>query len=281
MSAATGRFSVLHVSDVHATEAGLLYGAVDGLGRLAQLAEYAAAVGMTPEAVVVTGDLAQRGNPGAYPELARAFAALERAVGAPVVTVLGNHDDPAAAAALPRHRVRHSGVERIGEYRFVRLDSSSGSLGAEQLAWLREALEEPHGAGTVIALHHPPVDSPLPALRKQGLRDADALMAALAGTDARAILAGHFHHSLSASRDGIPIFVGPSLAYHQVMDAGPDAVAGHDSPMFSLVQFTSVGVTASAIPLHSPQPLFTRLIAEQVDSPHHAVPLSEKATHVS
>jgi 3',5'-cyclic AMP phosphodiesterase CpdA len=267
----TGRITVLHLSDVHATESGLLYDAVDGLGRLERVGDYARAAGMTPEAVIITGDLVQRGNPGAYEAVAVACRRLEDAVGAPVLTVLGNHDDPIAARSLPGHGKRHFGERTVDGFRIVRLDSAAGSLDAEQLDWLATVLSTPAERGTIVALHHAPLGSPMPALSRQGLADADALLGVLAGSDTRAILAGHFHHALTASVRGIPVFVGPSLAYHQVMDAGPHAVAGHDSPMFSLVQFTRDGVSSAAIPLHSPDPLFTQPITRT----------PQKATHVS
>jgi Icc protein len=56
----TDRFSVVHLSDVHATVGELLYGQVDGGARIEQVGEYVVAAGITPEAVIVTGDLAQR-----------------------------------------------------------------------------------------------------------------------------------------------------------------------------------------------------------------------------
>ncbi|MEJ6489092.1 metallophosphoesterase [Leucobacter sp. USCH14] len=271
MSRDTGRFTVLHVSDLHATESGLLYDAVDGVGRLERVGDYALATGITPEAVVVTGDLIERGNPGAYAAVAAACARLEDRLAAPVLTVLGNHDDAVAARDLPRHADGHVAAHLIDGVRIVRLDSRAGSVDAEQLAWLQRELAEPAERGTIVALHHAPLGSPLPTLRRQGLRNAEALLDVLDGTDVRAILAGHFHHSLAASMRRIPVFVGPSLAYHQVMNAGPDAVAGHDSPMFSLVQLTSDGVSASAIALHSPEPLFTQPITRT----------AQKVTHVS
>lgn len=271
MSRDTGRFTVLHLSDVHATESGLLYGAVDGLGRMARVGDYARAAGITPEVVVVTGDLAQRGEPGAYPAVAEACRRLGEAVGAPVLTVLGNHDDPAAARVLPGHADGHSGERTVDGFRIVRLDTSTGALDAQQLDWLAAVLADPSERGTILALHHAPIGSPMPALSRQGLANPEALLAVLAGSDTCAILAGHFHHALTASVQGIPVFVAPSLAYHQVMDAGPHAVAGHDSPMFSLVQFTETGVSSSAIALQTPEPLFTRPIS----------PIPEKATHVS
>ncbi|MEB4614408.1 metallophosphoesterase [Leucobacter sp. M11] len=271
MSAESGRFTVLHLSDVHATETGLLYGRVDGLGRLRDVAEYARCSGITPEAVVITGDLAQRGNPGAYPAIAAACAQLEAAVAAPVYTVIGNHDDPVAARALPGHEAGHDRVHLHERFRFVLLDSHRGELSPEQLGWLRAVLAEDHGEGTILALHHAPMGSPIPTLQKQGLRNAAGFLDALGGSDVRLILAGHFHHPLSASVRGLPVQVAPSLAYHQVMNAGPDAVAGHDAPMFSLVQFTDEGVRATSLSLHTPDPLFVSPVS------HPATPTQKES----
>lgn len=257
MSLETGRLTVLHLSDVHATHGELLYGAVDGLERLERVGDYALAAGITPELVVVTGDLVQRGHAGAYPDLDRALSRLESALGAPVLTVLGNHDDPTAARVLRGHEAGHRRIAHVGGLRVALLDSSSGELGAEQLDWLLAQLREPAELGTIVALHHAPLGSPLPTLAKQGLRDAEALLDVLEGTDARLVLAGHFHHQLSATVRGIPVAVAPALAYHQVMNAGPLAVAGHDEASFSLVHLTAAGVSAASVSLREAEPIFT------------------------
>jgi len=261
MSLESGKFTILHLSDVHATTGELLYGQVDGLARLEQVAEYAVSAGITPEAVVVTGDLIQRGHPEAYPALAEALERLGERVQAPVFTILGNHDDPASAHGLDGHGTSHYRVLQVGPVRFVLLDSSTGRLDDEQLAWLTATLAAGHSApgsmGTVVAVHHAPVPSPLPTLSKLGLGNADAFGAAIAGSDVRTVLAGHYHHPMSATFQGVPVFVGPSLAYHQVMNAGPDHVSGHDLAMFSLVHVTPNSVGAAPVSLLATDPLFS------------------------
>lgn len=261
MSRETGRLTVVHISDVHATRDGRLYDRVDGVARLRAVGEYIGSAGVTPEAIVVTGDLIQRGNPDAYPRLEAALDELEAAAGVPVLTVLGNHDDPDAARGMRRHASGHRRVVHAAGLRFALLDSSSGRLGPGQVAWLRDALREPYGSGTVVALHHPPLGSPLPTLARAGLADADDLIGALTGTDVLAVLAGHFHHPLSATLSGVPVSVGPALAYHQVMNAGPDLVAGHDRAMFSLVHLLPGGVSATSVSLENPAPLFTQPVS--------------------
>lgn len=257
MSVDTGRLTILHISDVHATDGELLYGEIDGIDRLRHVGEYARDAGVTPEAVIVTGDLAQRGHAGVYPELAGALNDLERVLDAPVLTVIGNHDDPAASLVLPGHGEGHVRSVDLGEFRVILLDSHTGSLGGAQLEWLDAELTETHCGGTVIALHHAPVVSPLPALEKTGLRDSEQLERALRGSDVRAILAGHYHHSMTADVAGIPVLVAPALSYQQIMNAGPENVAGHDHAMFSLVRLTASGVQQSPVMLHTEPALFT------------------------
>ncbi|WP_105035233.1 metallophosphoesterase family protein [Cryobacterium aureum] len=257
MSHESGVFSILHLSDIHATQGNLLYGQIDGLARVRQVGDYVLSAGMTPEVVLVTGDLAERGHSGVYPEVKRALQRLGDRVGAPVLTVLGNHDSPTDARALAGHEGGHYRSVTIGEARFLLLDSSGGALGAKQLRWLKGELETPSGSGTIIALHHPPVASPLPTLSRTGLRDASDFAEAIADSDVRIVLAGHYHHPMSATVAGIPVSVGPSLAYHQVMNAGPDSVSGHNLAMFSLVQLTDGLVSTAPVSLYPDSPLFT------------------------
>lgn len=269
MSRATGRLTVLHLSDLHVTGNGLLYGAVDGVERVRTVCAYVRDAGITPEAIVVTGDLVQRGHADAYQRVDEALQDLAHATGVPVLTVIGNHDDPGKARSLRGHEHGHYRVVLVDDLRFVLLDSSTGSLGSAQIDWLRRTLRDPYGAGTVVALHHPPMGSPLPTLAKAGLRDAVAFLHALEGSDVRAVLAGHFHHPQFGTLGDVPISVGPSLAYHQIMDAGPDQVSGHDLAMFSLVHLIPGGVTATNISLDSPSPLFTSPITPLNTIGHH------------
>jgi Icc protein len=178
-----------------------------------------------------------------------------------VLTVLGNHDDPVTARVLTGHALAHHRVLTVGALRFVLLDSSTGSLGSAQLDWLAETVAEPFGMGTVIAVHHAPVPSPLPTLSKIGLRNPELLAEALRGSDARLILAGHYHHPMNSLFHGVPVAVGPSLAYHQIMNAGPATVSGHDSAMFSLVQVTADQVSCAPVSLQAAHPLFSTTVS--------------------
>ncbi|WP_424466843.1 metallophosphoesterase family protein [Pseudoclavibacter helvolus] len=273
------RTTVLHLSDVHATAGAPLYGAIDGIERMRAASAYARDAGVVPDAIVISGDLIERGNEAAYPALRDALLELEAAWGVPVLTVLGNHDDRAAARVLPGHEAPEGRradaaiprAVRIGGWRFLLLDSSTGALGAEQLAWLKAELAHPEAGalatasptpelpsmGSVVVMHHPPLGSPLPTLARAGLRDAADFLDLVEGTDVRAVLSGHFHHPLAATMRGVHVSVGPALAYHQVMDAEPGTVSGFDRSMYSLVHLTADGVSASSVGVEHPEVLFT------------------------
>ena len=61
-------------------------------------------------------------------------------------------------------------------------------------------------------MHHPPIVlAGLPWMASDGLRNAEALGAVLAGTDIRAVLCGHFHLQLAGSLRGIPVSVTPGV----------------------------------------------------------------------
>lgn len=253
----------MHISDVHASANDLLYGVIDGSARLDVVGDYLRSAGVTPEAIVISGDLIQRGYPEAYPDVNAAVARLELAVGAPVLTIIGNHDDPVAARALRGHENGHYRVEYASGIRFILLDSSTGELGAQQLEWVATQLDQPYGVGSIVVLHHPPLASPLPTLAKAGLRDAEQLLEIVQDSDVRGILAGHFHHSLAATVRGVPVLVGPSLAYHQIMNAGPTTVSGHDEAMFSLVHLHPDSLVATSVSLQTPHPIFTASIKKE------------------
>ncbi|WP_458794083.1 metallophosphoesterase family protein, partial [Nocardia farcinica] len=71
-------------------------------------------------------------------------------------------------------------VYDVNGLRIIALDSTvpgqhHGEISDEQLAWLRRELEVPAPDGTLIALHHPPVPSPIGLIALIELRDQERL----------------------------------------------------------------------------------------------------------
>ncbi|WP_114561081.1 metallophosphoesterase [Desertihabitans aurantiacus] len=237
-----------HLSDLHLTGDGApLYGLVDADRALARALERLVASGVRPDALVLSGDLADRGEPEAYRRLRAMVWPVAERLGARVVVGCGNHDDraalrrellhdavegadPGAADAVdaPVH-----GVHDLGGLRLVVLDSSVpgahwGELGEDQLAWLAGLLAEPAEHGTVLVVHHPPAPTVLDLALTVELRGQQRLAEVLHGTDVRAVLSGHVHHPLSATLAGVPVHAASSLAYTQDLLAAGGGTRGQD-----------------------------------------------------
>ncbi len=222
---AAPRHVVAHLSDPHLIGGGgLHHGVIDNVAQLRRALDRLAAVSPAPQALVFTGDLADRAEPDAYATLRSIVEPAAAAMGAVVVWTMGNHDERAPFARGlfdsdddgPQDR-----VHEVDGLRIVALDTSvpghhHGDLGAEQLAWLADVLATPAEHGTLLAMHHPPM--PLPMLRAAELielHDQQALAKVITGArgDVRGILAGHLHLSTWSTFAGVPVSVASASCY--------------------------------------------------------------------
>jgi 3',5'-cyclic AMP phosphodiesterase CpdA len=254
------RFTVAHLSDVHLLAGGVrqyavvqpedgLHGALDRVGRLDPV----------PQALVFTGDLADRGEPDAYARLREVVEPFAAGIGAQVVWVMGNHDARAAYAKGlfdsdddgPQDRVHD-----LGGLRIVALDTSlpdyhHGELSPGQLDWLRDVLATPAEHGTILAMHHPPIPVPtMPPAAIIELLDQDRLADVVRGSDVRQILGGHFHYSSHSTFAGIPVSVASASCY--TTDPAPldrliSGVDGHQA--FNTVHVYDDRIVHTVIPI--------------------------------
>ncbi len=215
---------LLHLSDTHFPAGGLLYGLVDVQEHLTRVLGQFIAAGSRPDAVVITGDLADKGEPGAYARLRAVVDPAAARMGATVVWVMGNHDTRAEfRAGLLDESPTDEPVDRVYDIaglRLIALDTTvpgahHGEVTEEQRRWLAVELATPALHGTVLAMHHPPLPSLLDLAVPVELRDQHPLADVLAGTDVRAIIAGHLHHSTFGTFAGIGVSVASATCYTQ------------------------------------------------------------------
>ncbi|MDM8084581.1 phosphodiesterase [Cellulomonas cellasea] len=250
-----------HLSDLHLVGDGPLYGAVDATARLRQVLAEAEASGIRPDAIVVTGDLADKGEPDAYATLRALMDPVAARLGALVVWAMGNHDDRAGVRrALLGEPASDDPIDRVDEVdglRIVTLDTSvpghhHGEIRQSQLDWLAQVLAEPAPHGTILALHHPPVPSVLDLAVLVELRDQHHLADVLRGTDVRTILAGHLHYSTTAMFAGIPVSVASATCYTQDLNVAAGGLRGRDGAQgFNLVHVYDDTIVHSVVPLGS------------------------------
>jgi 3',5'-cyclic-AMP phosphodiesterase len=222
-------FLLVQLSDPHI---GAEWGRADPVAKLAAAVESARDVAPAPDAVLVSGDLAENAADAEYEQLGELLAPLE----APLYVLPGNHDDR-------RMLRRHFGVPGtdgqpvqydadLGPLRLVVLDSTRpgedpGELGADRLAWLEATLAAAPDVPTLLALHHPPLAIGVPALDAIGLAAADrhALAEVVeAHPQVRRILGGHVHRTIAAELGGRSVLAAPSTYVQTRLEFGTEAI---------------------------------------------------------
>lgn len=252
--------TIVHLSDTHLLAGDRpLGGAYDSTGGVTTALAAVERTGIRPDALVVTGDLTDLGEPAAYRRLRELVEPAAARLGAPVVWVAGNHDErPAMRAGLfdePGSQEPLTAVHDLDGLRLVVLDSTvpgwhHGLVDAAQRAWLQEVLAEPAPLGTLLALHHPPIPSHIPFFDILELQEQDELAAVLAGSDVRGILAGHLHYSTSATFAGIPVSVASATCYTMNLQRPATEVNGMDAGQsFHLVHVYDDTITHTVVPV--------------------------------
>jgi 3',5'-cyclic AMP phosphodiesterase CpdA len=251
---------LLHLSDTHLLGGGdRLYGSVDAERHLRQLLDEVEASEGRPEAIVFTGDLADKGEPDAYARLRRLVEPVAARLGAQIIWVMGNHDDRSAfreelLAEQPSSRPVDK-VHDINGLRVIVLDSSvpgahHGEVTDAQLDWLAEELSVSAPHGTILAMHHPPLPSVLDLAATVELRDQSGLAEVLFGSDVRSIIAGHLHYSSTGTFAGIPVSVASASCYTQDLNVPVGGTRGRDGARsFNLIHVYPTTVLHSVVPV--------------------------------
>jgi 3',5'-cyclic AMP phosphodiesterase CpdA len=218
-------FLLAQLSDPHISDED------DGPGvALAAGVRAVAALDPAPGAVLVSGDLAEHGSASEYRRARELLSALTM----PVHVLAGNHDDraalrkafplPLAVADAPSEDYRY--VTRCGPLRLVGCDTTQpgrddGAFAAERLAWLEARLTEDRDTPTVVAMHHLPLPTGIPAMDALGLPRADRvaideLVAAFPHVGL--LVAGHVHRAVVGTLGGCAVFACPSTHLQLVLD---------------------------------------------------------------
>jgi 3',5'-cyclic AMP phosphodiesterase CpdA len=232
---------VIQLSDLHL---GAAWPAGDPVRALATAVDAVNAFPARPAAVLVTGDLAEVAAPAAYEAAREELSRLD----APFHVLPGNHDDRALLRGC--FDLPGEGAEPIqysldlGPLRVLALDtvvpgSDGGALDGGRLDWIESELGHQPGRPTLIAMHHPPLQTAVPVWDEIALAgaDRDALGELVAASpQVVGLVAGHLHRTVFSQLAGRPVVAIPSV-YEQAkldfeltdfeMSADPPAFAVH------------------------------------------------------
>ncbi|MGI5218447.1 metallophosphoesterase [Nocardia sp. CA-290969] len=250
------QLTIVQLTDTHIRPAGEhVHGTVDTYANLTAVLRQLLDSGRRIDGIVLSGDLTDNGSADAYRRLRDAVEPAAAELGAQTVYVMGNHDDRGAfgtellgsdtAVTDPDHT--HDDVVDVSGLRIIALDSTTpgrhdGRLAPAQLDWLADRLREPAPHGTLLALHHPPIPSPVATTEYLRLQAPEELARVLRGTDVRLIVCGHNHLTGAAALAGIPVWIGPALSYR----IDPLAPAGRHRG-FAGFGFSRVDLLGSAL----------------------------------
>jgi len=252
---------IAHISDTHLLGAGRpLYGVVAGEQNLKQAFEQLNRLGVKPEAIVITGDLADLGEPDAYARLRAIVEPAAASLGAQIVWVMGNHDERG-----PYNQGLFDGddtdatqdrVYDVNGLRIISFDTTvpgyhHGEVTDAQLEWLAHELSTPAKHGTILALHHPPIPTPLLwAMEMLELHGQDRLAKVLEGSDVRAILGGHLHYSTHSTFAGIPVSVAAATCYTLALTARDRLLSGvNGNQAMNMVHVYENSIVHSIVPI--------------------------------
>jgi Icc protein len=224
-----------HISDLHVN------GTARAAERVGRVMDHLRKLPEPPDALLVTGDIADHGDPAGYRAAADLLAAPF-----PVLACPGNHDSRGAMRTVLLG-TGDSGepvnqAYQVGELTVLMCDSTvpgrdEGRLDSGTLAWIDAALADTgHGSPAVLAFHHPPVRVHHPMPDSVPLTNPGDL-ADLLGRhpEVIAILGGHAHTAAASVFAARPVLLAPAVTWTLVMPADSRQLADRTAdPGFAL-----------------------------------------------
>jgi 3',5'-cyclic AMP phosphodiesterase CpdA len=243
---------LVQLSDPHIVAPGrLLMDRIDTPALLARAVASVLALEPPATAVVLTGDLVDRGSADEYAHLQQLLAPLT----CPVWLMPGNHDSvEAMRLAFPDHAelkpVSDAALSpfvlwerEVAGIRLIALDTvvagaPHGALCKHRLDWLDRTLAAAPQQPTVVAMHHPPFATGIGHMDGMGLRQgSDGLADVLRRhPQVERVICGHLHRPIVRRFGGTVAMTVPSTAHQIALDlreAGP-AAWRQEPPGFAL-----------------------------------------------
>jgi 3',5'-cyclic AMP phosphodiesterase CpdA len=235
---------LIQITDTHLVPPGEQLWGLDPRERLAAAVAHVNAHHADAEWCVLSGDLANKGEVGAYGVLREILGTLRL----PYRLMMGNHDNRGNLLAVfpdaPRdgHGFVQCAIEN-GAGTFLLLDTNEpganwGSYCERRLGWLEAELQRAAGRPVYLFMHHPPFDIGIPSLDTMTMRD-HAPFGELIGRhpDVRHIFFGHVHRPVAGSWRGVPVsaFRGTN---HQVpldFETVDHVPKNHDAPAYGVI----------------------------------------------
>lgn len=252
---------IIQITDTHLLPPGELHLGLDPAARLRAVIDHVLEEHADADLVVLTGDLANDGDPRAYETLARLLDRLDL----PARLLIGNHDRrPAFRAAFPQAPLDDAGfVQSVldapgGAGRLIFLDTHEpgrigGLLCAHRLAWLRRRLTEVPDQPVTVFMHHPPMRFGVAHFEAICLAEPEPFLELLRRHPGgvRQVVFGHIHLPLSGVLEGGIPFSASRGCNHQLIlaldDPQPHWTAS--GPNYTIIRLATTGTFVHPVDL--------------------------------
>lgn len=223
---------IVQITDTHikSPRGRLAYRQVDTAANLERCVRHVMRLDPLPDIALMTGDLADFGAPEEYSVLRELIEPLSM----PVYVIPGNHDNRSVMRTAFADHGYLSDKDEFVQYsieqtavRLVGLDTlipgeAEGELCDRRLAWLDETLKQHPDRPTVLFMHHPPFETGIVAMDKQGFRNPENLATVLDRHEqVRHIICGHVHRPIHVQWHGVTVSIGPSASHYVALDLNP------------------------------------------------------------
>ena len=239
----------VHLSDVHLVAGGgELNGCVPSQ-RLRSCLDDILQWHSDAEFCVISGDLTEFAEPGAYQLLKDMLGAFPL----PYFLMMGNHDDRDVFLRIfdnyhqdPLGFIQFKHQCSAGAFIFLDTskdgtDAHEGQLCRARLEWLKEQLIAAEDEPVFMFIHHPPFDIGVSYVDEIKLMESEKFALVLKyAKNLRHVFFGHVHRMTSVNWKGIPFTSPPSLN-HQIPMV-PESVDGEfcdEPPAYSVVNVTA------------------------------------------
>jgi Icc protein len=185
-----------------------------------------AALDPAPDAVLVSGDLADTGDPREYARVRELLAPLAM----PYHVLPGNHDD---VAELEKVFGPAEYAVDAGDLRLVAVDSTIPGPGDGRIPVERIGARLTDGKPTIVAMHHAPLVTGVAPMDALGVprEDREALARLLENhPEVKRIVTGHLHRTIVGAVAGVPIFTCPGVHLQLALDFKGGEIDTNDDP---------------------------------------------------
>jgi 3',5'-cyclic AMP phosphodiesterase CpdA len=220
---------LIQISDTHILPPGkVLYGEIDTALHLQETVQNINRMRPTPDAVIFTGDLVEKGDKASYEN----FIELIEPLTMPAWVIPGNHDNPqsmrkifAGTGYFPVAEPGHQYAIEDFPFRILALNSHSDGtelpeFNEQKLTWLQDQLGRSKKP-VLIAIHHPPMTTGIELIDMGGSDWFQGIKSVLAEhSQVKLVICGHCHIDLCGRIGQVPVYMAPANSHQLIATRG-------------------------------------------------------------